>query len=1397
MKLRQPRPRRAALAAAAVAACALTLVSGAAVPGAPAAAAPADGAVRTFDDEPLGEPPADCRTIGDVTVAEAAFGGAAETNRAMRVVDQDNAVYTRAWCNYPQTEERSVSYRFSPAEFNAGPYVAIQGAEGTSANGVWRFTFNRDGDDIRVAAYDGSSFADVATIPGGATLNEWVDVTINATTERAELVLNGVRFETERRNAESPTMGEIFFGSAGQSAVGVDYYIDDLAVSGELPEDAFAGLTIEPLFDDEGLAVGTEVTDEPVARFYLPEGAELADYTAVAEWQGETIPAVLSGPDEDGWVTVSISHTFAQAGVNTLRTVVTDTAGNESDSTQEVTVAGEFSTLTFENDDVGSVPAECSTLDGYDPALVSDEAASEGERSLRVQDTSSEAAVGISCPVAPQQGAYLSFDVNPTALEGFTFDIVGDSLLPTGHPANSLFRLRVIDDGSIEWYEQWTRTWRELAPAGSVPLGEWSQIEVAVPSDNAAARVSVGGEYVGSAGSTIGNNSGATNEVTAITGLAFTTGSTGVGAAVDDLFIDDVTFGTAEETPAEAVGTAPFTIGDTVTIDDDGEDLGFPLGGILVPTDDGGRRIIFPYSASPDRIDASGFLFGMSDDDGASWTPAVDLNPMPDASGITVSRLRNGDIIAVDFNTFMVEGSDNRQATVETAISSDGGTSWEHRDGVLDTPEPMRPIGATSPRPGTTLGGFVLLHTLLEDPDGTLYISAYGYYEGDENYRQLLLVSEDGGINWSVRGTVAVEDPELADVTAYDGPSEGAVERLADGSLYMVMRTGWHLPMLHSRSTDDGATWSEPEPIDVGPAGQDLESVQPTMEMLPSGELLLMVGRPGLVLTMSESGRGDDWSVPVGVDYNNSENGAFTVLDSMNVVVAGDRGRVAPWEVWSRNVSIAPPCEQTITGAHDGSVTAGAGGLCLDDANVSGDITVSDGGRLIVQDSEVTGSITSDGASVVAICGSGVTGPVSIAGTTGQVSVGDTTAGCEQSTIGGTLSVTGTAGPVVIDRSEVADDVTIADNSGRMATILAGLTVDGSLACTGNAVVPTDSGVPIAGDGPRYGQCGDDEEPGPVDGSITASVQDEDGAAVAGGEVTVSGPEGQELVVADGTEADLAEDGGVVTVAVEGAGDYEVTLTGVPEGYEHEAVALTATVSEETPDVTLEPFVVTLIDDEEPGEPGEPVPPTPGRGFYLNDGWGIWADHEFSFGRPGDEVLVGDWDGDGSDTLAVRRGNAYFLSNNLYGGNADVELTFGRASDTVLVGDWDGDGADSFAVRRGNSYFLTNSLSGGNAEAELDYGRADDQVLVGDYDADGADSFAVRRGNTYYVSNSLSSGWADAQFDYGRAGDQVLVGDWDGDGADTFASRRGNLYLVSNSLTGGWADIEVRYGRAG
>ena len=731
--------------------------------------------------------------------------------------------------------------------------------------------------------------------------------------------------------------------------------------------------------------------------------------------------------------------------------------------------AGDLSELTFESDPVGEVPPDCSPLDGHTPAVVSDRFGHRSERSLRVRDTSTEKPAGLSCTTAPQQGGYLSFQVNPQSLQGFTVDLIGHSLVPTGHPANALFRLAVRPDGAVHWYEQWTATWRELSPAGSIRLDRWSQIELAVPSDNAAVRVSIDGQYVGSAGSTIGNNSGEHNEITDLTGLAVTTGADGAAAVGDDVFLDDVRFGTPASTPPEAVGTAPFDIGDTTTIDD-GEQVGFPQPGVVVPNDADGKRLLIPYSGHPDQNDASGFLFGASDDGGASWFSGQDLNPMPDTTGVTMTKLRSGKLLAVNFHTYLKADTGRRQAEVETAVSDDSGKSWVDRSGVMTTPEPMRPIG-DSERPGTTLGGFVLLHTIVEDPDGTLYMSAYGYYEGDEKYRQILLVSRDGGVDWSVAATVAAPDPEQSDVQAYDGPSEGAIERLADGSLLMVMRVGWHLPMISARSTDNGRTWSEPKPIDVGPAGQDLESVQPTLELLPTGELLLMVGRPGLVLTVSESGLGDDWSVPVGIDYANSENGSFTVLDPTTVVVAGDRGRVAPWEVWSRQVSIDPPCDRTISGSHDGTVTADAGGLCLVDATVDGAINVKEGGRLLVQDSAVTGPVTATGASVVSICGSQIDGPVTVTGTTGAVAVGDTTGGCDPTTIDGPLRITDTSGTVVADRSQVTGQVSISRNSSPLATVLSGLTVHGSLSCSQNAVAPTDSGVPLDVDGARSGQC--------------------------------------------------------------------------------------------------------------------------------------------------------------------------------------------------------------------------------------------------------------------------------------------------------------------------------------
>src|SRR5690606_41475980 len=104
-------------------------------------------------------------------------------------------------------------------------------------------------------------------------------------------------------------------------------------------------------------------------------------------------------------------------------------------------------------------------------------------------------------------------------------------------------------------------------------------------------------------------------------------------------------------------------------------------------------------------------------------------------------------------------------------------------------------------------------------------------------------------------------------------------------------------------------------------------------------------------------------------------------------------------------------------------------------------------------------------------------------------------------------------------------------------------------------------------------------------------------------------------------------------------------------------------------------------------------------GSFLTDSRsGGAADHTFHFGRLTDEVYVGDWDGDGDDTFAVRRGARFHVTNHLSGGPAQVEFSYGRADDEVLVGDWDGDGDDTIGVRRGTAFHLKTPLTGAPAE---------------------------------------------------------------------------------------------------
>lgn len=202
--------------------------------------------------------------------------------------------------------------------------------------------------------------------------------------------------------------------------------------------------------------------------------------------------------------------------------------------------------------------------------------------------------------------------------------------------------------------------------------------------------------------------------------------------------------------------------------------------------------------------------------------------------------------------------------------------------------------------------------------------------------------------------------------------------------------------------------------------------------------------------------------------------------------------------------------------------------------------------------------------------------------------------------------------------------------------------------------------------------------------------------------------------------------------------------------------------------------------------------------FFLNDRWTGVANMDFAWGDASYEVLVGDWDGDGKDTIALRKGNQFAFSNtNPASGTPQFTLTLGAPSDTFLVGDWDGDGKDTISVRRGSTFYVKNTLVGSTFTSTFSYGKTSDEVFVGDWDGNGTDTLALRRGNEFHISNKNGGGKVDRVVNFGRAGDDLYVGSFDRSrpGLDSFAVRRGNTYFISKAIKSGNADIQLDYGR--
>jgi hypothetical protein len=171
-----------------------------------------------------------------------------------------------------------------------------------------------------------------------------------------------------------------------------------------------------------------------------------------------------------------------------------------------------------------------------------------------------------------------------------------------------------------------------------------------------------------------------------------------------------------------------------------------------------------------------------------------------------------------------------------------------------------------------------------------------------------------------------------------------------------------------------------------------------------------------------------------------------------------------------------------------------------------------------------------------------------------------------------------------------------------------------------------------------------------------------------------------------------------------------------------------------------------------------------------------------------EEYLVGDWDGDGRDNLAVRQGNRILMDTD-FDTTYNIEQVFGRgdSEDQYLVGDWDRDGRDNIAVRRGNRILMDiNFDTKYDLEVAFGKGNSEDEYFVIKNVVTGVDSVGVRRGNHLYIARETGAGPVADETHYGKGNseDRYLFADWQGQRWDTLAVRRGNRILIDLGFDG-------------